>query len=113
MGDNLNKAKGRRYKQSLEELFPSIAEEWHPTKNGSLNPKDVTPGANNKVWWKCEKAHEWNAYVYSRNNGSGCPFCAGKKVCEDNGIKMVFNVGGGKIQSSSWLLSKLEEYNVD
>jgi len=29
-----------------------------------------------------------------------------KEVCEKLGIKMVFGVGGGKIQSSSWLISK-------
>uniref|UniRef100_A0A7C3SR27 Cytidyltransferase n=1 Tax=Dictyoglomus turgidum TaxID=513050 RepID=A0A7C3SR27_9BACT len=29
-----------------------------------------------------------------------------KEVCEKLGIKMVFGVGGGKIQSSSWLLNK-------
>lgn len=29
-----------------------------------------------------------------------------KEICEKLGIKMVFNVGGGKIQSSSWLLNK-------
>ena len=27
-------------------------------------------------------------------------------VCEKIGCKMVFNIGGGKIQSSSWLLAK-------
>lgn len=26
------------------------------------------------------------------------------KVCEDIGIKMAFNVGGGKVQSSSWMI---------
>ncbi len=29
-----------------------------------------------------------------------------KEICEKLGIKMVFNVGGGKVQSSSWLISK-------
>jgi D-beta-D-heptose 7-phosphate kinase/D-beta-D-heptose 1-phosphate adenosyltransferase len=29
-----------------------------------------------------------------------------KEVCEEFGIKMVFNVGGGKVQSSSRLISK-------
>jgi len=28
------------------------------------------------------------------------------KICKKIGCKMVFNVGGGKIQSSSWLLEK-------
>ncbi len=30
------------------------------------------------------------------------------RVCQEHGIKMIFNVGGGKIQSSSWLLKKKE-----
>jgi D-beta-D-heptose 7-phosphate kinase/D-beta-D-heptose 1-phosphate adenosyltransferase len=29
-------------------------------------------------------------------------------VCDELGIEMLFNVGGGKIQSSSWLLSAYE-----
>lgn len=28
------------------------------------------------------------------------------QTCKELGIKMVFNVGGGKIQSSSWLINK-------
>jgi len=29
-----------------------------------------------------------------------------REVCEKFGIRMVFNIGGGKVQSSSWLISK-------
>ena len=31
------------------------------------------------------------------------------KVCEDLGIEMLWNVGGGKIQSSSWLVEKRKQ----
>lgn len=31
-----------------------------------------------------------------------------KEICKKLGIKMVFNVGGKKIQSSSWLVKKYE-----
>lgn len=31
-----------------------------------------------------------------------------KTICESIGIEMVFGVGGGKIQSSSWLLEKFK-----
>lgn len=31
------------------------------------------------------------------------------KICEEFGIKMIDGVGGGKVQSSSWLLNKLVE----
>jgi len=34
-------------------LNPDIAALWHPTKNGSLTPNDVTPGSSKKVYWIC------------------------------------------------------------
>ena len=33
--------------------------------------------SNDKVWWKCEKGHEWEAVIFARSMGSGCPYCAG------------------------------------
>ncbi len=30
-------------KQSLSKQFPHIAKQWHPKKNGSLNPSSVAP----------------------------------------------------------------------
>ena len=61
--------------------YPELAAQWHPTKNGTLTPDAVQPGSNRKVWWLCEKGHEWQATVASRaSGGSGCPVCAGKAV---------------------------------
>jgi hypothetical protein len=57
----MTQAKGRRYEQSLDELFPSVAKEWHPTKNGALTPLEVTPGSNKKVWRLCKNGHAWQA----------------------------------------------------
>jgi hypothetical protein len=65
---------------NLQTKFPKIAEEWHPRRNKDLTPKDVTPGSNKKAWWICKKGHEWDALIYSRVQGNGCPFCAGKRV---------------------------------
>ena len=64
--------------ESLAKLNPSLAIEWHPTKNGSLTPNMVTVGSSKKVWWLCSKGHEWEALVNSRNHGSGCPVCIKK-----------------------------------
>ena len=58
----------------LQTKNPKLARQWHPTKNGKLTPRDVTPGSNKKVWWLCSHNHEWQAYVYHRNKGSGCYF---------------------------------------
>lgn len=54
---------------------PLIAAEWHPTKNGTLTAKDVTVASGKKVWWLCKNKHEYEATVYSRKIGTGCPFC--------------------------------------
>jgi len=34
-----------------------------------------------------------------------------KRICDKLGIKIISNVGGGKIQSSSWLLNNAAEKN--
>jgi len=53
----------------------SLIKRWHPTKNGTLNPRDVKPGYNRKVWWICEVGHEWQATVSRRLRDGGCPSC--------------------------------------
>jgi DNA-directed RNA polymerase subunit RPC12/RpoP len=59
---------------------PNLSAQWHPVKNGSLTPLDVTCGSDKKVWWRCENNHEWQATISSRNSGNGCPYCAGQRV---------------------------------
>lgn len=34
---------------SLAILFPQLAKEWHPTKNGLLTPDDVIAGSSKKA----------------------------------------------------------------
>lgn len=64
----------------LAATHPELAAEWHPVRNGALQPRDVMPGTRKKVWWQCEKGHEWQAAVGSRVQGAGCPVCMGKRV---------------------------------
>ena len=55
--------------------YPQITKEWHPTKNGELMPKDVTPASHRKVWWVCSESHKWKARVADRTRGHGCRKC--------------------------------------
>ncbi|MFH1321471.1 MAG: zinc-ribbon domain-containing protein [Bacteroidota bacterium] len=71
----------------LEGVNPKLAKEWNDTKNGILSPKDVFANAHRKVWWKCNKEHEWEALIDSRNQGRGCPYCTGKLVDKSNCLK--------------------------
>eukprot|EP00128_Syssomonas_multiformis_P012026 Colp12_sorted_trinity150504_noHs@32592 len=60
--------------------FPAVADEWHPTKNGGVTPKDVSYGSRAKVWWLCKEGHEWESMVASRTTGqSGCQKCFGER----------------------------------
>ena len=67
-------------KTDLATTHPLLAKEWHPTKNGKLSPEQVTGGCGKKVWWVCEKGHEWQATVNHRGYGRGCPVCSGNQV---------------------------------
>ena len=62
---------------SLAVLNPEVAKQWHPTKNNTLTPYDVTQTSGKKVWWKCDKGddHEWKSSIAHRKNGRNCPFC--------------------------------------
>ena len=66
--------------QSLNDVMPNLAKEWDYEKNGDLLPTQVSCGSDKKVWWKCEKGHEWHARISSRVKGSGCPYCSGRYV---------------------------------
>ena len=66
---------------SLASQFPVLAAQWHTRLNDGLTPEKVAPGSRRKVWWRCEKGHEWQASIASRTSGgSGCPVCTGKMV---------------------------------
>ena len=69
---------GRPLTTARKEPIPSeVAAQWHPTRNGTLTPDQVTAGSNRRVWWQCSAEHEWEASVYNRARGDQCPMCAG------------------------------------
>jgi hypothetical protein len=68
--------------------YPELAKKWHPTKNGSVTPKDVVARSLKKYWFICEYGHEWKTpphyLVRNLKYGKGCPYCAGRMVNIDN-----------------------------
>jgi hypothetical protein len=65
---------------NLETKQPALAAQWHPSKNGELTPKMLVAGSAKRVWWQCEKGHEWEASVKKRLSSPACPFCAGTRA---------------------------------
>ena len=70
-----------RKSQSLQNNYPELATEWHPTKNGNLTSEMVAPMTNKKVWWLGKCGHEWQMSVEDRaGQNCGCPICSGKRI---------------------------------
>ena len=65
----------------LASKYPQLAREWHPTKNGTLTPENVTPHSSRTVWWRCGRGHDFAAQVSCRTGRQeGCPYCGGQRV---------------------------------
>lgn len=66
---------------SVASLHPSVAAEWHPTKNAAHvpSPAQTLSSARAAVWFRCstDARHEWRAVVANRCAGEPCPFCSG------------------------------------
>lgn len=62
---------------SLKSLFPKLAKQWHPSKNGKLKPNQITAGSHQKVWWQCKQGHSFQSAPHQRTitNRDHCPEC--------------------------------------
>ncbi len=112
----------------IASTHPKLAAQWHPTKNGTLSPYDVTVGSNKKAWWKCPKGddHEWVATLNSR--GTGCPVCSNQKIVLSNCLasthpklaaqwhptknknNSIYNIGAGSGKKVWWKCDKGEDH---
>ena len=73
--------KGKRYVSDNAQLMA----EWNFAKNDIIlgyTPQTISYGSVIKVWWVCDKGHEWHAAISNRSRGVGCPECAKKRRTE-------------------------------
>lgn len=52
-----------------------LLKEWNKERNVFL-PKEISFGSGKRVWWKCDKGHEWRVSLGNRIQGTGCPICS-------------------------------------
>lgn len=65
----------------ISTTHPYIAQQWHFSLNGGLTPNDVQAKSTKRVWWICERGHEWKTEVRVRcERKNGCPYCAGHRA---------------------------------
>lgn len=75
--------------------FPDLKKQYKPHLNDDRKSKEITIEKNSKLrlTWQCHKNkdHVWRARLSNRiNRKSGCPFCAGRKVCSSNSLMECF-----------------------
>ena len=95
--------------KSLSKLYPAIAAEWHPTKNGEIRPDQVSAETHDSYYWKCSKCgNVYKAMVKNRVRvNSGCPVCGKEKNVESQKVK-VRNIDTNEIFDS--VVSASEKY---
>ena len=66
------------YDYCIETDQTQLLSRWDEQKNGRLKPNMILAGSKQRVWWRCEKGHSWQARCDAIKAGSACPYCAGK-----------------------------------
>ena len=62
----------------IENGKEGLLREWDSDKNGALTPETVSAGSSKRAHWRCGRGHRWEAVIYSRMEGRGCPYCTGQ-----------------------------------
>ncbi len=83
---------------NFAKVNPILAKEWNYEKNAKP-PTEYLPKSQQKVWWKCDKGHEWESSISERvrsaknsinKNKSICPYCSNKRVSAEYNLVMKF-----------------------
>ena len=66
----------------LATKLPHLAKQWCYCKNDDLTPYEIGVNSNKKIFWICDKhsEHIYDAVVYSRKDGNGCPYCSNHRL---------------------------------
>ena len=69
----------KREKKSIYDNAQLMATwNWKKNEEVGFDPHKLTSNSGKKAWWICNKGHEWQATIGSRNGGCGCPYCSGR-----------------------------------
>lgn len=70
-----------------------MAAEWHPRRNGSLRPEDISYGNSTlAIVWQCSANpnHVWKATANTRTTGAGCPYCRRLRVTPEDSLGALY-----------------------
>ncbi len=81
--------------KTFDESFASSlrAQYWHPTKNGNLQPRDITLKSGRKIWFLCPECnHDFDIIpkdITIRNRW--CRFCANQQLCDNDSCELCYS----------------------
>ena len=89
----------RKKRPSFASINHYLLSQWDHRLNEreGIHPANTTLGSMKLTWWTCDqcscgKKHSWKARAGSRTSGRlpGCPYCAGRRVCECNSLETLY-----------------------
>jgi hypothetical protein len=91
--------------QSLRQVAPDLAKQWHPDRNGAVTPDNVTSSTKFTAWWICDQDHEWKGRVDHRfRSRTSCATCSGRKGKGHRKlIEYVAEMGGVILDEGPWV----------
>ena len=63
---------------SIFTTHPDVVKEWDYQKNKKIDPKTISYGSDEKVWWKCNKGHSYKYSIHKqveKKTSPRCPIC--------------------------------------
>lgn len=67
---------------TLKNRHPELSKYWNNERNSKLGLffDKIAPNSHKKVWWRCEKGHEYEASPHQVSRGGGCPYCSSERI---------------------------------
>ena len=66
----------------LATTHPDLSQQWDVIANRNGTPSSVMSNSRLKAHWVCDRnpEHRWAASIFTRANGTGCPYCLNQAV---------------------------------
>ena len=73
----------------LDIKYPNLIKDWSYKNPKTI--KEYTWGSSQKVWWKCDEGHEYEARIAARTGKkNGCPYCSGRQAHSGRNLAITF-----------------------
>lgn len=98
---NCDKCYNRSFKSHPKSIFLC------KKKNIITNSRNIIKGTHKKYWFTCNKCnHYFNTSIVNIvKNNSWCPYCANKKLCDDDKCTICFNKSFSSYRNKNIILS--------